>query len=423
MNKHTTFYRYLFWVILVLITGFVVVIGISTVWRADINSFLKADLIHRLRYILTGVGLVALIGYLLRYGKSWAKGTIISALIFMIFWLILEGLCGMILFWKERHQLSFSGRKLEKRATSRNNNFRLIRNDELGFSRPAPGQYESIYSTAKGEVRITYHIDSLSRRITPFDTRQATGKYAVFLGCSFTYGESVADSSTMPYFFGKETGYRPYNYGVSGHSPAHMLAILQTINIRKQILEKSGVAFYTYIDDHLARVSPSTTWAYNSSGYLPSVNPAKLVVDGSYAQTHPVRLKLVQWMYKSNIIKLFKINFPRRYSTKQYQHFANIVRKAKDLYQSQFGNDNFYVIIFPEYPLDPELRQMFEQSNLKLLDYSKLLSWLTMPAADGMHPDGDTYRKVAQQLAKDVGRETNRNSLDQQNLAYSNGLK
>jgi hypothetical protein len=202
-----------------------------------------------------------------------------------------------------------------------------------------------------------------------------------------------------------------------------MLAILQTVNIRKEIAEKNGVAIYTYIDDHLARVNPSTQWAYNSSGYLPCVNPANLVVEGSYAKTHPVRLKLSQWMYKSNIIKLFKINFPKRYSTQQYQHFVNIIRKSKELYQNQFGNDNFYVLIFPEYPLDPQLRQLFEQSHLKLLDYSKLLLWLTTPAPDGMHPDRDTYQRVAQMLASDVSTKTNRKVPDQQNLAYQNSMK
>lgn len=423
MNKLTIFYRYLLWIIPVLIIGAVVIIGISTVWRDDINLLLEADLVNHLRYLLTAIGIIVLIGYLLRYGRSWVKGVILSVLIFGIFWLILEGLCGLVLFLKERNQLTFIGLSMEKRAASRNINFRLIRNDELGFSRPAPGQYESIYSTKKGETRITYQIDSLSRRITPFDNRQVTGKYALFLGCSFTYGESVADSSTMPYFFGKETGHRPYNYGVSGHSPAHMLAILQTVNIRKEIAEKNGVAFYTFIDDHLARVSPSTKWAYNSSGYLPSVNPANLVVEGSYAQTHPVRLKLTQWMYKSNIIKLFKVNFPKRYSTQQYKHFVNIIRKSKERYQNQFGNDNFYVIIFPEYPLDPELRQLFEQSHLKVLDYSKLLSWLTTTAPDGMHPDRDTYQRVARKLAEDVLSNPNQKKPDGYNLAYFHGMK
>ncbi|WP_460907613.1 hypothetical protein [Spirosoma areae] len=280
------------------------------------------------------------------------------------------------------------------------------------MSRPAPGSYKLLYAaklqppiagqdiSAGKTVPVSYHIDSLSRRYTPFDRTQANGKYALFLGCSFTYGEAVSDSGTLPYFFGKQSGYRPYNYGVSGHSPSHMLGLLQTNNLRKEVTEKNGIAFYTYIDDHIARVLPTTRWINNSDGYLPWVNPVSLAVEGSYAQKHPIRTKLVRWMYKSNVVNLFNINFPNQYNTDHYRHFVDVVQKSRELYQQQFGNDNFYVVIFPAYPLKPELRQLFDQAHLKLIDYSDLVIWQT--AYDGMHPNSDAYRLVAEKLAEDV---------------------
>lgn len=313
---------------------------------------------------------------------------------------------------------SGAGQTQQRQCTSvRHINFSLIRSDSVGMSRPAPGRYETIYAIRQRETRVgkgemieksipvTYHIDSLSRRITPFANPCANGEYALFLGCSFTYGESVSDTSTLPYFFGQQTGYRPYNYGVSGHSPAQMLALLQTTNLRKQVAEKNGIAIYTYIEDHLARVAPSTRWIANSNGYLPDVNPVTLRVDGSYAEKHPVRLWLISWLYRSNIARLFNIDFPKRYSTDDYQRFVNIVRKTKERYQHQFGNDNFYVVVFPVYPLNPALRQLFDQAHIRVIDYSERLVWKT--AYDSMHPDGDAYKQVAQLLASDLYGVTN----------------
>ncbi|QJW91081.1 hypothetical protein HNV11_17710 [Spirosoma taeanense] len=414
MKSLPGFYRFFYWAITLPVLGALPVLAIDALLSPDSGSGSGNNGVQILIYAVTGIIVVSILIYLLLYGKTWIKNTVLSLVVFLISWLLLEFVCGLVLRWKEKTPAATVRSNSIKNNTdpAKPNTLSLIRNDQLGFSRPSPGQYEVVYSITKHKtmngksvseastIPVEYHIDNLSRRVTPFDSSRAVGKYALFLGCSFTYGESVSDTSTIPYFFGKHTGYRPYNYGVSGHSPAHMLGILQTVNLRKQVAEKNGIAVYTFIEDHLARAIPSTKWAYNAQGYLPWVNPATGVVEGSYAQKHPVRLKLIRLMYRSNIVNLFKINFPKRYSTEQYQRFVNMVKKSKELYSRQFGNDNFYVVVFPLYPMDPELRRLFEEADLKVLDYSRLLSWAT--AYDGMHPDAEAYELVSQQLAKDL---------------------
>jgi hypothetical protein len=344
------------------------------------------------------------------YGKVWVKGIAVSFLTFIFSWLALEGISSLLLRWKQKPSAQCDTQA--GNAEPLKNSLVLVRNDALGIVRPAPGPYEVSYrikqpasvsahlAQSAKQVSITYHIDSLSRRITPFNNQRAVGKYALFLGCSFTYGEAVADTSTIPYYFGQATGFRPYNYGVSGYSPAHMIALQQSVNMRNEIAEKDGIAIYTYIEDHLARVAPSTKWIYNSNGYWPYVNPKTVAVEGTYGEKHPISLQLINGMYKSNIVNLFNINFPRRYSTEQYEQFVTIVKKSAQLYRNQFGNDNFYVVIFPAYPMAPELRQLFQRAQLKVIDYSTLLSWKT--TFDGMHPDGEAYKRVAEKLAIDL---------------------
>lgn len=346
--------------------------------------------------------------------KEWIKGPLISLVTFFVFWLILEGVCGLVLRWRSGPDAPIAKGNTIKTANVaiQHTGLRLIAYNQLGIARPSPGIYQSEYAPLRppgsappsapnaGTVSITYRIDSLSRRVTPFNSQSAVGRYALFLGCSFTYGESVGDSATLPYFFGRKSGYKPYNYGVSGYSPAHILALMQTHNLRNEVGEKDGVAFYTFIEDHLARSTPSTQWVRNTDGFLPHVDPERVVVDGTFAQKHPTLLNLIRLMYKSNIINLFKVNFPRQYSAEQQQRFVSMVKKMKDIYRSQFGNDHFYVVIFPGYPLRPELRQRFERAGLKLVDYANLLRWET--AEDRMHPDAKAYRQVAQKLAKDL---------------------
>ncbi|WP_338873374.1 hypothetical protein WBJ53_30370 [Spirosoma sp. SC4-14] len=397
--------RFLAWSAALLLVSIIVFFYARMIWAIplDLSDSSTSDLLTNAAIWLASVAVVCVC---LLYGKAWVKGVILSIMSFLITWLLLEGVCALVLRWKEGPRASAIKPGFAKNGpgSSKQTNGSLIHYDSLGMSRPAPGQYEIEYAGKDAPIHqknvVTYHVDSLSRRITPFTNQHAVGKYALFMGCSFTYGESVSDSSTIPYFFGQQTGYHPYNYGVSGHSPTQMLAILQSTNLRNQISEKEGIAFYTYIDDHLARATPSTVWANNADGYLPHVNPQTLVVDGAYGQKHPTRMKLIRWMYKSNVVKLFKINFPKHYTTQHYQQFVNIVRKAKELYRNQFGNDNFYVVVFPMYPMDPELKQLIKEANLNIIDYSALLTWKT--AYDGMHPNGDAYRQVARQLATDL---------------------
>ncbi len=410
MKPSRSFYRFVYWAIKGSVLIAMPVLIVRVIFGPE--SALEADLWRWATYGVAGVVTVGFIGYVLRYGREWAKGMMLSLISFVVCYGLLEGVCGLVLRWRQGVPTISTETGNARNKTQKSTELRLIHNDRLGTYRPAPGQYQTVYSVApraksnaNRPVAVTYTIDSLSRRITPSTSRWAN-RYALFLGCSFTYGEAVADTSTLPYFFEKATGFRSYNYGVSGQSPANMLALLQTVNLRKEVAERDGIAVYTFITDHLARATPSTFWAHNANGFLPHVDPKRGVVEGTYAQKHPVRMQLIHWMYRSNIVNLFKINFPKRYTTEHYQRFVGLVRKSKELYRNQFGNDNFYVVVFPEYPMDAELRQLFGQARVNVLDYARLLIWKTAP--DGLHPDADAYRQVARKLAQDVVHKPNR---------------
>ena len=81
----------------------------------------------------------------------------------------------------------------------------------------------------------------------------------------------------------------------------------------------------------------------------------------------------------------------------------DILKKAKVEYKSQFKNDNFYVIIFPGSPLEPSMKDIFDQSSIKYFDYSTLLdlekNYLPF---DSAHPKGEVYKLVMDKFYSDL---------------------
>ena len=88
-----------------------------------------------------------------------------------------------------------------------------------------------------GEHNGTYTTDAYSRRVTPIDHLEQRSSFLLFFGCSVTFGLWVNDDETMPYVAQYASHYRPYNYGVSGYGSHHMLAQLQSRELKKRSMK------------------------------------------------------------------------------------------------------------------------------------------------------------------------------------------
>jgi hypothetical protein len=59
-----------------------------------------------------------------------------------------------------------------------------------------------IHSVAKVGDRLIYEVDyttdKFSRRVTPWHGSSQADKFALFFGCSFTFGQGVKDDETLP---------------------------------------------------------------------------------------------------------------------------------------------------------------------------------------------------------------------------------
>ena len=357
---------------------------------------------------LLALSIVISIVYLFLYGPKLAQGVIFFALLTVFLLWGLEKTSSFILYLKEPKQTTT---KISKPFLRPDYTDSFVEDDTLGVR--AKPNWSLRWRPVKDNVSydsVFISVDSLSRRITPASDSLPRKNFAVFLGCSFTYGDGVTDDQTLPFYFQKYTSnFRPYNYGFLAYSPLHMLALLKHYPLRKSVPEKDGVGIYTMINDHLDRVIPASRWIDMTNGKFPYLNTETMTTDGIFCKKRRVFTYLIKKFQNSGVQTLFQISYPRAHNSGHYQLLTNIITKSREEYKNQFKNDRFYVVIFPGNTVPKELMDLMKQAKLNVLDYSdllhtpnKMLPYDLMLPFDVSHPRGAVYDVVGAQLAKDI---------------------
>jgi hypothetical protein len=305
--------------------------------------------------------------YGFKYKIAWLQNILMMGFVFVLTIFLLEWIAGIVL--KKQAE---NAPKIEGPTHS------MMWDEVLGY-KPNPNTTHTGTRTKDGQTiySITYATDSNSLRITPVDTTKPKDKYALFFGCSMTFGEGVQSNETLPYYFGKfDEEYRPYNFAYSGYGPHQMLARLETPQVKEIVKEKTGIGFYIYINDHVNRViGTMTNYGYNGGNapyYHQQGNGIKR--DKLFKDARRTRSWIYETLLKSNILKLFKIGYPFKITEEDYQLTAEIMAESARLYKEQFGNDNFYVIIYPTLIDSTLIIRLLKQKGVKVLDYSKLFN-------------------------------------------------
>ena len=257
----------------------------------------------------------------------------------------------------------------------------------------------------------TYTTDAYHRRVTPIAHPEQRQNFLLFFGCSMTFGLGVYDDETMPFYVAQHaSNYRPYNYGVAGYGPHHMLAQLQRGNLTKEIHEKHGIAVYTFIDDHINRVLGAMREYIQSGVHVPiyTLDTQDRLVKQESAT---FERRLVSWLSwglgRSQILTHYHITFPPmpRMREEHIRLTARIIEEARKAFHQQFSSAEFYVLLYPGVRRGKDLIPYLAQAGIKYLDYSNFIDWphpeLTLQ--DNNHPTAQGHRLVAAQLAKDLG--------------------
>lgn len=244
--------------------------------------------------------------------------------------------------------------------------------------------------------------DEFGRREVP--EHPSADRHWLFFGCSYTFGDRVDQPDVFPYRIAeRDSSLEVANYGMSGYSTSHMLALLED-TLQNEIANDKGLAVYVYIKHHNRRnvMDPHTLqWGYDFPEYRLDERD-HLYYAGSFYEQHPVATALFKAINESKFRnysgRLYSILYPGSsllVTDEQYHLLAKIASNARDRYLEQFPGGRFVVLIFPgeENGVIPFLKEV----GLEVIDLS---SALDLPACeclqeDGYHPNAEGHRLLA----------------------------
>lgn len=247
---------------------------------------------------------------------------------------------------------------------------------------------------------VSFTTDKYSRRVTPNPFKGAD-KYALFFGCSFTFGDGLNDNQTLPYFFQSfNRQFRSYNYGFNSYTTTHMLAHLNRPDFYREINEKKGVAFYIFYNGHIERNIPSLSWGRSWEGNYLVYQKNSIKKTGIIKNKEPIKYWAFKTAKEIAFLNLFQINYPLKLRDENLEKTADIIEDAYHIYTKKFGNNNFIVLVYPGSTLPLLIKHRLNTLNISIIDYTDLFTlqqsefWIK---EDG-HPNEKANQRVAEVL-------------------------
>jgi hypothetical protein len=251
---------------------------------------------------------------------------------------------------------------------------------------------------------VRYGTDEFGRRRTIHPDGVEPSKFAIFFGCSFLFGEGANDGQTIPSQFSViAPEYRSYNYGVPGYGTQHMLAILESGRIPNQLKEKTGRAFYLYLEDvHEARVVGEMD-IVNSFGtdfpYYSFDESSKVVRNGQFSNGRLTTNGIYHLLGKSQTVRYLGLNFPKR-TEDHYRLTAAVIAKSREEFSRHFPGAEFQVVSFPAKNAHRRLLPYLSELGVKVIDMRELFDPTLLEFSfhgDG-HPTPAANRELVAEL-------------------------
>ncbi len=261
----------------------------------------------------------------------------------------------------------------------------------------------TIVADSIGSYRFTHRVGFLNSG--------DTGAEIVFLGCSFTFGQGVGDTETLPYRVGASQHISTLNLGGIGYGIHHVYKIFLD---KYATANNAGRLFiYTLIPDHVLRASGLYGWSPGPSFRLAGNS---LVYDGSL----PVDRYQFAWyaslfgafsFIKDMVVNIQNRERAKRVSPQEYEKAAVMIRKM-DQY-SRMSGGRFVVLFWDNISEDGDPNRYYRQiladklqrlvnDGVDIINVSDILNTKDPKyyiPIDG-HPDARTNDTVAKYLVK-----------------------
>ncbi len=212
---------------------------------------------------------------------------------------------------------------------------------------------------------VPYQIDGHSRR--PCAVTRRPSRHALFFGGSFAFGEGLSNDQTLGCQFQHLSGgdYESTTYAMMGWGAAQTFVQLGLNSLFADIEEPSGIAVYSFLEDHIYR----TTWKIDTASDFPAYPFFSLArndtLEGPFKAADKRELHLARDLF--TFLREFSPAFRTLVSPSWFRissdtqaviTTARVLGAARQRYQARFDGE-FIVLLWPRYRLDPKLEELF----------------------------------------------------------------
>ena len=226
---------------------------------------------------------------------------------------------------------------------------------------------ESVYD-------VVYTIDGSGLRVEPPVAPGGGSECVLFFGGSFTFGEGVGDSETLPYRTGVRAGgrVRSLNFGLHGYGPHHMLAALEE-GVVEQALDGCELRLVVYqgVWFHAFRSAGREIWDRRGPRYELDAR-GDAVRRGRFDDEAALRLRRAT---RERLMRSFlyrALAEPRRRpSEAEKELYAAIVDRSRRLVETRWPDARFHVLFWDETWVP--LEQPLEARDLRVHRVTRIL--------------------------------------------------
>lgn len=252
-----------------------------------------------------------------------------------------------------------------------------------------------------GRVSYTYGHDWHRRRVVP-NNNGTEKEYAVFMGCSFIFGDGIQDDETSPYFFRFfEPQMHVYNYGLSGGGPHTALRRLENRPLTEEVQESQGIVFFNYNPSQVNRVvGRSETLAYQSHAPHYVLKEGRAEFQGSFRDASPVSVRVQEFVAKSYVLRKLLPTLER--TNADYEFYCELMGELKEKVQSQLPRARFVVTNWFGQDGRP-IKECLAMRGIEYWDFGTIpRDPKLMTHWDGWHPSAAENRNFAKLLAENL---------------------
>ena len=226
--------------------------------------------------------------------------------------------------------------------------------------------FEEIFYKKKLIKKNIYTINEYGHR--KIENKNKFKNCIIFHGGSITFGQSLSDNETLPYFTKilLNKNYNIFNFAFNGYGPHQFLSKLENLNQKEIKYCKKIIVLYQFIYDHIGRTSGKRSWGDKSPRYI--LNNNQLIQKGLFSD---LPFKLIMKIRKNfRHSKVSNIFFnSQKVNQKDVEIFISILKKIELVAKKQFLNARFiYLVWNKNINNNQELLDFFNNSESIFID-------------------------------------------------------